>query len=492
MKQPDKKNTHIWISTFFLAIILTAGIIFHVNTFHKFHDWGPDFAKYIGQAVSLIDGKNILDLFAESGEYAGFPWGFSFLLAPVYSIWGLNLNAFKITVTLYYIASLPVIYFLFRKKISALSRYLIIGIFLTSPWFFYFKNNILSDFPYLCFSMMSILTIQEFIVNRNFIINQWLSYLLIGFVIGFTMLIRTQGVVLLPTLIIVQFITWRSRNTATSILSQLDIREIIPVAVAGGLYMTITILLPQGNEEYFELFMDNLHLKSVLLNVKYYFLIPESFIGGSDIQKVTYGMTIPLFLFGLIRNLKENYLYFIYSLISIFILVFWPYQQGIRFIISLLPFYFYFVFLCLESLQLRFKRINIKRFQKYILPLIAGIWIIFVMGLDLKYFYQTLDGRRVDGPYTEQAQQVFKFIREDTPENAVVMFRRAPVISLYTHRKTIKEAGNLKTLLSSSADYYLYYKKLSNAELALDIENNPQDFDLVYRNEDFQLYKIQH
>src|SRR5580692_1060 len=82
---------------------------------HKGHNWGDDFAQYIEQARAI--SSHSLDSYLQTNRYAMdhsdsasgpylCPNGFPLLIAPVYRLFGLNLVAFKVWCTLFFLGSL--------------------------------------------------------------------------------------------------------------------------------------------------------------------------------------------------------------------------------------------------------------------------------------------------------------------------------------------------------------------------------------------------
>ncbi|MCJ7648687.1 MAG: glycosyltransferase family 39 protein, partial [Candidatus Lokiarchaeota archaeon] len=476
-------KTSMIIEYLFLVIFLALAIIFHLNSFHSFHNWGPDFAKYIAQAKSIVDGFDYLELFKKVDGYPGFPWGFPLLLSPVYKIFGFDLLIFKVFITVFYFLSLPIIYLIFRSKLSYISKIFILGLFVVSPWFFEYKNRILSDFPFMFFSLLSILLIDQIFNRKRYLINKIFSYVFVGLVISFTINIRTQGFVLLPTLLIFQVINSRNdrEKIKENLISYLAL-ELIPLGSLLISYLLIYLLLPQGNGIYLSLFRQNFSIGKIANNFKYYLLLPADLFGDNKISLITYGMTIPFFLRGIFIKFRDDLLFIIYSILTLGLLTIWPYQQGLRFIISLMPFYLYFVFKGAEGVEIAIKSPVWVRLKQVNLPIIVGVILILLVGSELRGHYINLDTRFVDGPYTEEAKEVFHFISSETEEDAVIMFRKSAVIPLYGNRRSVGESANLPELLSSNADYYLYHHNLSNEDLDFAIVNVPESFSLVFEN----------
>jgi len=310
-------KTYMIIEYLFLMIFLALAIIFHLNSFHSFHNWGPDFAKYIAQAKSIVDGFDYLELFRKADGYPGFPWGFPLLLSPVYKIFGFDLLLFKVFITVFYILSLPIIYLIFRRKLSYISKMFILGLFVVSPWFFETKNRILSDFPFMFFSLLSILLIDQIFNRKRYLINKIFSYVFVGLVISFTINIRTQGFVLLPTLLIFQVInSIDDRDRIKENLISHFALELIPLGSLLISYLMIFLLLPRGNGIYLSLFHQNVAIGKILNNIKYYLLLPADLFGDNKISFLIYGMTIPLFLRGVFTKFRDDLLFIIYSILT--------------------------------------------------------------------------------------------------------------------------------------------------------------------------------
>src|SRR5687767_3820760 len=98
-------------------VLLTLGLIVLVSGVISFslltrgHIWGDDFASYIMQSKSILDGR--MGEFLERNTFtvnessyppgpAAYPWGFPLLLAPVYAIFGMSALAFKLVNTFFY------------------------------------------------------------------------------------------------------------------------------------------------------------------------------------------------------------------------------------------------------------------------------------------------------------------------------------------------------------------------------------------------------
>ena len=81
-----------------------------------------------------------------------YPPVFPFLLVPVYLVSGLDFQAMKLIPIAFFLLSLYAIYLNFRTKLSFYSVLAIIAIIGLNCFFWNFKDNILSDLPFLFFT----------------------------------------------------------------------------------------------------------------------------------------------------------------------------------------------------------------------------------------------------------------------------------------------------------------------------------------------------
>ena len=103
----EKKNKKIYLA---LLIIILLVFIINMLSFKNGHNWGGDFAEYVGLAKSLVDGTvdEFMSLYRYRVEHStlwvhttDLYWGISFLLSPVYYFFGLDIHVMKIFLNLF-------------------------------------------------------------------------------------------------------------------------------------------------------------------------------------------------------------------------------------------------------------------------------------------------------------------------------------------------------------------------------------------------------
>ena len=159
-------------------IVLVSGAI-SVSLLTRGHSWLDDFAAYIMQAKSILDGtmgefvrRNAFTVSASSYPPgpAAYPWGFPLLLAPVYAIFGMNTLAFKLVNTLFYALFLIVLFALARTRLKDGEALLLTAALAFNPALLLAHDQIISDIPFLFFCTLGIFLLhrtQDGVVEKS-------------------------------------------------------------------------------------------------------------------------------------------------------------------------------------------------------------------------------------------------------------------------------------------------------------------------------------
>src|SRR5262249_7287802 len=138
---------------------------------HNGHNWGDDFAQYIEQAKAINDHS--LDSYLQINSNAMahsdytigpylYPNGFPLLLAPVYRLFGLNFIALKVWCALFFLGSLVLLPLVFGKRVQKGAHLVaVVALIGLSPNFLRFSDQVLSDFPFLFFNVLSVELIEK-------------------------------------------------------------------------------------------------------------------------------------------------------------------------------------------------------------------------------------------------------------------------------------------------------------------------------------------
>ncbi len=143
------------IDRILLAAVFLVFFFIHISTLNNGHNWGDDFAQYILHALNLVEHKpyseNIaLDL------WTVVPPGFPLLLSSIIYWSGINFKILKFLNIVCWALTALAGYFLAVRRMRPRTAAVFTVWLLSVPFFFFFKQNVLSDIPFLCFVSLSI------------------------------------------------------------------------------------------------------------------------------------------------------------------------------------------------------------------------------------------------------------------------------------------------------------------------------------------------
>ncbi|MGZ9223201.1 MAG: ArnT family glycosyltransferase, partial [Anaerolineales bacterium] len=303
------------------------------------HEWGDDFASYIMQAKSILEGKtqefvenNAFTIFESSSQIGpvAYPWGYPLILTPVYAIKGDSPLALKLPGLFFFVGFLICLYLLARNRLTQTESLLLVSLFAFNPMLIDFLDQILSDIPFLFFSTLTLF------LMTNEKKRGTLDYILLGGVIACAFFIRTTGVILLASFLAVEsFKVWFHRTNRESVKKTLWNVSIV-CATFGLLWGVYALLFPGGGESYFAQYQA-FQIETVPGFISGYFQLFSLFFGEALVWKYLYYLLFIFFLAGLWIRRKAEPVFIIFFLLWMILLSTWPYWQGARFIFPLLP-----------------------------------------------------------------------------------------------------------------------------------------------------------
>ena len=201
--------TKIQIIGIIVLLLISALLGFGLLT--SGHNWAySDFSAYIMQAKSILQGDpadfilhNTITV-EQSDVPVGpiaYPWGYPLLLAPIIGLLGISTLGMKLLNTLLFLGFLLCYFFLLRKRHSYILSFILTALFAFNPVFLAAQDTILSDISFLFFSTLAIFLIDRWVSLSLPDSRVYLKQILIGSTIFFAFLIRTNGLLLLPSLV---------------------------------------------------------------------------------------------------------------------------------------------------------------------------------------------------------------------------------------------------------------------------------------------------
>ena len=184
--------------------IVVLGVVCFLTT-RPGHDWGGDFAQYIQHARNIAAGREYADtgyVYSRYYTYLAprtYPPGFPLLLVPFYYLFGPDVEVFKLLVAFFYVASFAMCVLYFRERVPPLLSLAGSALLFFNPWMLNFKNQIISDMPFLFFLLLSLFWVRRaYRAERPAVLHAMIC----GILFACAAAIRTPGVLLVPALLV--------------------------------------------------------------------------------------------------------------------------------------------------------------------------------------------------------------------------------------------------------------------------------------------------
>ncbi len=501
-----KKDKEVFLILFIMFLLLA------ILAYDPKPALGGDNIHYLLLARSLISFKGYKNLWhPKETLHTQYPFGFPLLIIPFLLIFGEESLFLNFLPLLFFIGS-----FFLAKKIFQKSRwrFLLIALFFFSPLVIENSHVLLSEPPFIFFSLLTFYLIQNYEKRKDF-----KFFILSVFSALFTFFIRTIGIGLLLAIFLylfikknykfliialaiffLTFISWEIRN-----------RKVAEKSSYLQQFLQKDPYQPElGNinfSGYLSRVLKNFYLYNFIVVPKIFYLnefppiLWQIFIGT---------LTILLIIFAFLVFIKEKeplkILIFYYFIFFSLIIFSWPeVWSSERFLFPFFIFFLYFILIGGE-----------KFFIKYKLSFLAYLLLFFVFLFYLVRNIQMIKenfpntirnfaGDRYAG-YPIDWQNYFKaleWLRDNSEEKAIVISRKPEFTYFISKRKSLlyKFSSNpeevLKKMLEDKGDYLLYdnfyWTYTSQRYLLPVLKIYPQYFQLIYKTPppEMMIFKIQ-
>ena len=496
LHKSSKKDDYIIAAIFAVFVVVLC-----VGKISSGHNWGGDFALYISQAKSIVNGS-MQEIVANNqiimdstdngkviyGPYA-YPWGFPLLLAPVYKAFGFDLNAFKIFCIVSYALFVAVFYVFFAGRFPRIYSVIATLLFALNPTIItYAADSIGSDLPFLLFSFMAMITIGALLQDSR--IDMRFLAICGGFLMAFACMLRTNGLVIPIALFITHCMILLNFKVKWLDSAKYKIKEqILPYAVFIICYIAQYLYFPKQEANLpLEHAKNNTSISSILENIAFYKDdIGLFFSQNHNVGCGIFAMCSVVIILGVIKGIKkaENIFYLLCACGFIALLLLYPDTGGFRYVFSILPLLVYFGMqgVCnLFGVLVWFKSV-ILAIMCFVLSMFVYVNATSTFSINMATitYEKYIDGRA----YNDYALEAWEYIRQNTPDDAVILFFKPRVLYLQTQRLGFA-SDDLKRL--KDADFMLWHSNAYNAPI--DASEFKRQTKLVFENADFKLYKI--
>jgi hypothetical protein len=509
------------------AATLLLIVAVHLGTLRRGHSWGDDFAQYVHHAKNLALGIPYGEtgyIYDPSYTTIGppcYPPGCPFLLTPFYLFFGLNLEAMKLAMIASLACFLGFVYLSLRRELPlphALAGMLLVG--LNRKWLGG-ANHVASDLPFMGLLYLTVFMLQKAYgaekgtgpICRNgpegaahkldlspFPLSPRWRYLLPATLFMYlTYATRTLGGLLLPAVLIHDFLRYRRR------FPQGEKRGGRAVLV-GGMFIVLAVV--QGikfgsNAAYFDQYniRPSVFAYNFAYNAVHYLKESAGFwhngyfgpLGGLIFLAVT-----ALAALGYVSSLRRQITFLeIFPVLYLLAVLLFPGYSGARYLQPIFPFYLLFAFRGLEHPWLAMQAGLKNALLATLGVAVAGSYLTAATQVKLEIN---------EGVCKPESVALFDYVRTHTAEDDVIVFIKPRAMSLLTSRRA--SAYHMPPDDARLWDYFdqigaRWLIVVENDDAMVDVEEparlaylrdfarrNASRLTLQFGNADFSLYRI--
>jgi hypothetical protein len=335
-------------------------------------------------------------------------------------MFGLDLRPMKILVIGFFAGSLLVMVSLFRHVLPTpyvAALVLIVGL---NPFFWEFKDQVLSDVPFLFFGLLSLHLFTQADAPDASRSRRATLAVVSGVAAYAAYATRPLALTLLPCFIAHDLSRYRRVTTNTAVASA------VVVALAG-----VQQVVWFHDSSYFDQVSNP--VTAARRNVPAYLQslsdLWENGYSGS-VRKIAFLGGCALAAFGYVKSRQARVSVFhLFPALYLAPVILWPSFQGMRFLIPIVPFYFYYCLLGVGLMDAAARRRWGTR---------NVILVVFLAAVLVSYAgrYSTLQfGPLPEGIAKRESRELFEFVNTTTDPMDVLVFSRPRALALLTRRR---------------------------------------------------------
>ena len=476
------------------VLLIVAVVALYLLTIRPGQGWFGDFAMYVSHAANITEAHDYADTgYIRNPLYPflspeAYPPVFPLLLAPVYAAFGLNLAAMQVLVIVFFGLALWMIDRALKDRLGLGGRLALLAMLGLNPYFWQFKDNVLSDAPFLFFTYLALWLVHRNTTRQD---RTWQRQLCLGVLTGLIMYLafgtRSVGLVLLPCVLIYEI----ARTRRISLVVGLAVGT-----MAVGIAVQNVLIGSTG--QYFEVLRLYL-LPGVASEVAKHSAhnwpnsVAELWLNGyvRPVAWAVMAIASGLALVGYVATVTRRWTVFeVFAPLYVLTVLPWPLAQDLRFLIPVTPLYFYYAIEGWRQLTGKLPARARMAATIAICVVVAGVYLSR---------YSTLDRAPLSPNVTDtSADGLFSFIRDHTDATDTLVFAKPRIVALYTGRRcaaTIPGADD-ETLLTFITDIrasHLIAAKwsgLAYQTLTPFVGRHHELFEPVYHNEDYEVYRV--
>lgn len=431
----------------YMVLALICVPLFYINLYDV-HGWGDDHAQYIVEAKNIAEGKPYYKadyvFNALNPEYGPpqYPPGFPLLLAPVVKIWGISIKPMLYLIAFILSGLLFVLFHYFRRYTSTVTAVCLALICVYAGGILELKGNVYSDIPCWFFSAI-------YLLLRTGNNVRWTHIVMMILAATMAILCRSQALIIvvaegvLFAIFFIKILANRSSAPVKNIIFHPSLKLLAGVLAVYFFVSNLIFVAPESSFAYYKnLFAyhngtlwdsisnNTMYFHDLIMRILHYY--PWDKFWGTPANFIAYAWVI-FAIIGFIKSVFNKVGFEeVYYIGGIFMVILLSQQQGVRFIIYLLPIHVLYACRALKEILM-----PMSAMKSRILAIVLTLFHLF-MAKD-EYVYYT-------GPVPEHLMpnqndhQAFEYIRNNIDYNDVIVFIKPRLLSLYTGKKAIVPA----------------------------------------------------
>jgi hypothetical protein len=326
-----------------IALAIVALGVLHLATLRPGQDWGDDFAQYVAHARNLVEHR----AYDQTGYVANpdcpthapraYPPLLPLMLAPIVGVAGLDFEPMKWLMVGFLVLGLGAIELVLRRGLAWPARLGIVLLLGLNPYVYQFKNSILSDLPFLFFVYAALAWSAHLEDRRG---RWWTGAIVLGVLLELAWATRMVGLVLPAALVLRDLL--RYRRIARTTLAALGVFVLLALAQAA-------VFPPSG--DYAAMLALDATAPGLLAGVAlahargYAFMLVQLW----SVRRVPWLgeamliLAVVLALRGYARAWKRGATGLeCFPPLYLLVVLIWPVPQDLRFLLPVLPAFFYY------------------------------------------------------------------------------------------------------------------------------------------------------
>jgi hypothetical protein len=459
------------------AVVAAAGLLAFLEL-RPGHDWGDDFALYIDQARAVVDGEvaQVIDRTTYTVQNSswtsfspyGYPWGVPLLLAPAYSLFGLDYEAFKGLELIFFLGFLVALYALLLPRIGRLTTLALVAFVGLNQAYAGWVNAVLSEFPFALAVTVSLLAIEHVFTARRFAGDPprsppWWALAGVGLLIGFTANVRSEGAIIVVALAARQALTAYERR---DVLRRLLVPFAVPYLVGGAFHLVLNAVLPSDPGTAIA-DSGGMGTQNWEFNLAYYRDVLSGMFGVSGPWlNVVLALILVHAVTGIVTRWRED-LPLVMTAVGLAVIYLSVPFREVRYLYVVMPLLIYFAVHGVRRLHLRLP------WRHAPAGAVALVGVLALVGLNTRPLAGAVDYWRtypdaVNGPHTPDAEEMWAEVRSLTAPEDTVAFFRARTMNLYTQRQGLQLTALPQIL--ERADWYVMARGSTYSQCLIDDE----------------------